>query len=66
MDFDQKLHLTLFENNNNRPSLKDLKASGISFIIVGARALNVYSSRPRNTLDIDILYLTYFIIFSVI
>ena len=56
MNFDQKLHLTLFENDSrNIPTLADLLKSGIPFVVVGARAANVYSNRPRSTLDIDVL-----------
>ncbi|MCK9558343.1 MAG: DUF6036 family nucleotidyltransferase [Candidatus Cloacimonetes bacterium] len=56
MDFAQKLNLTLFENNvHNIPTLASLLQSNIPFVVVGARAVNVYSDRPRNTLDIDVL-----------
>ena len=56
MNFDQKLHLTLFESgSHNIPTIAALLKSGIPFVVVGARAVNVYSDRPRNTLDIDVL-----------
>ena len=64
MDFEYKLNHILFEDTQDelrpksaesKPKLADLLRSGISFVVVGARAVNVYTDRPRNTLDIDIL-----------
>lgn len=56
MNFDQKLHLTLFESDSRDiPTLDALLKSGIPFVVVGARAANIYSNRPRSTLDIDVL-----------
>jgi hypothetical protein len=64
MDFVQKLEHVLFEDAQDelRPGsqitklkLADLLRSGIPFVVVGARAVNVYINEPRNTQDIDIL-----------
>jgi len=56
LTFEQKLHLVL---ESAKPNLKDLSASNISFVVVGARAINAYIDRPRNTQDIDILTYNY-------
>jgi hypothetical protein len=56
MDFNQKLHLTLFESDSRSiPTIAALLKSEIPFVVVGARAANIYSDRPRSTLDIDVL-----------
>ena len=64
MNFEYKLNHTLFENTQDElrprssrsvPKLADLLRSDIPFVVAGARAVNVYTKNPRNTLDIDIL-----------
>jgi hypothetical protein len=53
------LQSILREDRTDIPGLEDLLSSGISFVIVGAIARNVYCNRPRNTQDIDVLTRNY-------
>ena len=52
---ESNLNSVFREDRTDLPGLEDLNKSGISFVIVGALAVNVYSKRPRNTQDIDVL-----------
>ena len=53
--FRENLSSVLRENRTDIPGLDDLLQSGISFVVIGALAVNAYSNRPRNTQDIDVL-----------
>ncbi len=57
--YENSLQPILREARTDIPGLDDLLKSGISFVVVGAVAVNAYSDRPRNTQDVDVLTSNY-------